>query len=125
VQRKELESVSEIMSESGIGRLWIMFGFQLSFIDANQLFSFACFFAETVIRDPIEPGGKTRFAAKAAEILVSAKESLLRQIVRERDIGANELAEQTSHARLMIPHQLRKGVVVVIEKNAGDEVCIG
>jgi len=25
----------------------------------------------------------------------------------------------------MISHQLRKGVVVIIDKNASDEVCIG
>ena len=46
------------------------------------------------------------------------------QRVRERDIGPDELAEQTAHARLMISHQLREGVVIIIEKNASDEVCI-
>ena len=117
--------MGQIVAESGIDRLRIMFGLQLSFIDANELFSFARFFAETIVGDPIKPGRKTRFAAKAAEIFVGAQKGLLREIVRERDIGADELAEQTSHARLMIPDQLRKGVVVVIEKNAGDEVCIG
>jgi hypothetical protein len=102
-----------------------MLGLQLSFINANELFSFAGFFAETVVGDPVEPGRKARFSAKAAEVFVSAQKRLLREIVRERNIGANELAEQTSHARLMISHQLRKGVVIIIEKNAGDEVCIG
>ncbi len=115
----------EIMSKSRIDCLRIMFRFQLSFIDANQLFSFAGLFAETIIRDPVEPGRKARFAAKTTEIFVSAQESLLHQIVRERDIGADELAEQTPDARLMIPDQLRKGVVVIIEKNAGDQVGIG
>jgi len=120
-----LEGADEIVAQSGVGRLRIMPSFQLSLIDANELFSFAGFFAETVVSDPVEPGRKARFPAKTAEVLVSAQERLLREIVRERDIGADELAEQTSHARLVIPHQLRKGVVVVIEKNAGDEVCIG
>jgi hypothetical protein len=117
--------VREIMAKSRVGGLWIMLGLKLSFIDANELFSFAGFFTETVVGDPVEPGRKARFPAKAAKVPVGAQESFLRQIVRQRNIGADELAEQASHARLMIPHQLREGVVVIIEKNAGDEVCIG
>jgi hypothetical protein len=125
VHREQLESVREIVAQSGVGRLRIMLGFQLSFINANELFSFAGFLAETIVGDPVEPGGKTRFPAKAAEVFVSAQKRLLREIVRQRNIGADELAKQTSDAGLMISHQLRKGVVIVIEKNAGDEVCIG
>jgi hypothetical protein len=120
-----LESVREIVAQGGIGRLRIMLAFQLSFINANELFSFPGFLAETIVGDPVKPGGKTRFPAEAAEVLGSPQKRPLRKIVRERNIGADELAEQTSHARLMISHQLRKGVVVIIEKNAGDEVCIG
>ena len=120
-----MEGLREIVAQSGVGRLRIIFGLQLSFIDANQLFSFAGFFAETVVGNPVEPGRKARFSTKTPEVLISAQKCLLRKIVRERDIGADELAEQTSHARLMISHQLRKGVVIIIEKNAGDEVCIG
>jgi hypothetical protein len=117
--------VREIVAQSGIGCLRIMLGLQLSFIDANELLSFTGFFAETIVSDTVEPGRKARFAAKTAEVFVSAQKRLLREIVRERNIGADELAEQTSHARLMISHQLREGVVIIIEKNAGDEVCIG
>jgi hypothetical protein len=120
-----LEGVREIVAQSRVDRLWIMLGLQLSFIDANKLFSFAGLFAETIVSDPVEPGRKARFPAKAAEVLVGAQKGLLREIVRQRDIGADELAEQTSHARLMISHQFREGVVVIIEKNAGDEICIG
>lgn len=97
----------------------------MSFINANELFSFAGLFPETVVSDPVEPGRKTRLPTKAAEVLVSAQERLLGEIVRERNIGADELAKQTAHARLMIPDQLGKGVVIIIEKNASDEVCIG
>ena len=93
MQWKQLEGVSEIVAESRVGGLRIMLGFQLSFIDANQLFSFTGFLAETVVGDPVKPGGKTRLSAKAAKILVSAQKRLLRQIVRERDIGADELTE--------------------------------
>jgi len=113
------------MPESGIDRLRIVFRLQLSFIDANQFFSFAGLFAETIIGDPIKPGRKTGLSAKAAEVFVSAQKGFLREIVRERNIRANQLAEQTSHARLMIPHQLCEGMVVVIDKNTSDEVCIG
>jgi hypothetical protein len=122
---KQLESAREIMAESGIDGLRIVFRFQLSFIDANQLLSFPRFFPVTIVSDPIKPGRKTRFAAEAAEVFVSPQKRFLRQIVRQGDIGADQLAEQTSHARLVIPDQLRKGVVVVIDKNAGNEVCIG
>jgi hypothetical protein len=120
-----LEGVGEIVAKCWIGRLRIMLGLQLSFINANELFSFASFFAETVVSDPVEPGRKARFPAKAAKVFVGTQEGFLREIVRERDIGADELAEQTTHARLMISHQLREGVVIIIEKNAGDEVSIG
>jgi hypothetical protein len=125
VQRQQLEGVREIVAQSGIGCLRIMFALQLSFIDANELFSFAGFLAETIVGDPVKPGRKARFPAKAAEVFVRAQKRFLREIVRERNIAPDELAEQTSDAGLMISHQLRKGVVIVIEKNAGDEVCIG
>ena len=120
-----MEGVIEIMAKSGIDGLGIMFPFQLSFIDANQLLSFPRFFPKAIVGDPIKPGRKTRFAAEAAEILVGPQKRLLREIVRERNIGADQLAEQTSHTRLMIPDQLPKGVVVIMEKNASDEICIG
>ena len=122
---KQLESVSEVMAESGIDGLRIVFRLQLSFIDANELLSFAGFFAETIVGDPIKPGRKAGLAAEAAEIFVGPQKSFLREIVRERNIRADQLAEQTSHARLMIPHQFREGMVVVIDKNTSDEVCIG
>lgn len=117
--------MGQIVAKSGIGGLRIMFSLQLSFIDANELLSFAGLFAETIVGDPVKPRRKTRFSAEAAEIPIGAQKGFLRQVVRERDIGADKLAQQASHARLMISHQFRKGVVVVIEKNAGDEVCIG
>ena len=125
VQRKQLEGIREIVAQSRVGRLGIMLGLQLSFINANEFFSFAGFLAETIVGNPVEPGRKARFPAKTAEVFIGAQKRLLREIIRERNIGANELAEQTSHARLMISHQLREGVVVIIEKNAGDEVSIG
>jgi hypothetical protein len=125
VDRKQLEGVIEIVAKRGIDGLGIMFPFQLSFIDANQLLSFSRFFPKAIIGDPIEPRGKTRLPAEAAEILVGSQKRFLREIVRERNIGANQLPEQTPNARLMIPDQLPKGVVVILKKNASDEICIG
>jgi hypothetical protein len=125
VEGEQLEGVIEIMAKSGINGLGIMFPFQLSFIDANQLLSFTGFLPKAIIGDPIKPRGEARLAAEAAEILVGSQKRLLREIVRERNIGANELTEQTPDARLMIPDQLPKGVVIIPEKNASDEICIG
>ena len=113
------------MAESGVDGLRVVFRLQLSFIDANQLLSFASLLPETVVGDPIKPGRETGLATKAAEIFVSAQKGFLREIVRERNISPDQLAEQTSHARLMISHQFREGMVVIIDKNTSDEVCIG
>ena len=112
------------MAKSGIDGLRIVFCLELSFIDANQFFSLPRFFPETVVSDPVKPGRKTRFATKAPQVLVGAQKSFLGQVVREGDVGSDQIAEQTSDGRLVIPDQLRKGVVVVINKDARNEVCI-
>ena len=122
---QQFESACEIMSESRIDGLRVMFGFKLSFIDANEFLPFPRLFSKAVVSNPVKPGRETRFAAKAAEVFVCLEKGLLGQIIRERDIRPNQVAEQTSHARLMISDQLRKGVVVVVNKNARNEVCIG
>ena len=103
------------MAESGIDGLRIVFRFQLSFIDANQLLSFPRFFPETVVGDPIKPGRKFRFAAKTANVFVSAQKSFLREIVCQSKVGAREVPQETAHGRLMIAHQLGKGVMIIIE----------
>ena len=121
---KQFESTREIMSESGIDGLRIMFGLQLSFIDANQFLSFPRFFPETIVGDSVKPGRKTRLAAKAPQVLVSLEKRFLRQIVGQGDVAPDQIPEQTSDARLMIPDQLRKRVVVVINKDTCNEVCI-
>jgi len=125
MDRKQLESAGKIMAKSGIDGLRIVFGLQLSFIDANEFLSFPRFLTETVVGDAVKPGRKPGFAAKAAQVLVGLEKGLLRKIVGERDIAADQITEQTSHTRLMIPDQLREGVVVVINNNSCNEVCIG
>jgi hypothetical protein len=125
VERKQLEGVGEIMAESGVDGLRIVFRCQLSFVDANQLLSFSRFLPETIVGDPVKPGRKTRFPPKAAKVLVGPQKRLLSEIVRERNIGADELAEEATNARLVVAHQFGESVVVILEKNAGDKVCIG
>ena len=122
---KQFESARKIMTESGIDGLRIGFRLELSFVDANQFLSFSRFFPKTIVGDPVKPRGKTGFAAKAAQVLVSLEKSLLREVVRQRQIGPRKVTQQTSHGRLVIPDQLRKGVVVVINENARNEVGIG
>jgi hypothetical protein len=125
VDGKQFESASEIMAESGIDGLRIVFGFQLSFVDANQFLSFPRFFAEAVVGDPVKPGRESGFAAKAPQVFVGPQKRFLRQVVREGDIGPDQIAKQTSNTRLVVPNQLCKSVVVVINKNACNEICIG
>ena len=120
-----MKRMGQVVSQSGINDLRVLFRFQLSFIDANQFLSFPRFLTETVVGNAVKPGRKPGFPAKAAQVLVGLEKGLLRKIVGERDIAADQVTEQTSHTRLMIPDQLREGVVVVINNNSCNEVCIG
>ena len=125
VDGKQFKSAREIMSESGIDGLRIVFCLQLSFIDANEFLSFPRFLPKTVVGDPVKPGRKTSFAAEAAQVFVGLEKGFLGKIVRQRNIGPDQIAEQTPHTRLVIPDQLRKSVVVVINQDTCNEVCIG
>src|SRR5436190_19239680 len=99
---KQFKSAREIMAESGIDGLRIVFGLQLSFIDANELLSFPRFLPETVVGDPVKPGRKTRFPAEAAQVFVGAQKRFLGEVVGERNIGADQIAQQTPDSRLVI-----------------------
>ena len=92
---KQLESAGKIMAKSGIDGLRIGFRLQSSFIDANQFLSFSGLLPETIVSDPVKPGRKTRFAAKAAKVLVSPEKSFLREIVRQGDVAPDQIPEQT------------------------------
>ena len=113
------------MSQGGVNSVGVLFGGQLRLINPDQFLPFPGFFAETIVSDPIEPGRKLRFTAEAANVFESLEKRFLREIVGQRGIAPGKLPEQTSHGRLMPPHQLREGVVIIIEKKSGDEVCIG
>src|SRR5207253_11286024 len=89
-----------------------------------KLFAFARILAKAVVSDSVKPGGKSRFAAKATDVLVSANEGFLCQIVGQGNVCACELSKQTAHARLVPPHQFAERVLIVIGKNSRDKVRI-
>lgn len=112
------------MPQTGIDSLWIMLCLQQLLIHANELFAFARILAKTVVSDPIKPCGKSRLAAKAPNVLVSANKSFLREIVGQGNVCACELSKQAAHSRLMSPDQLAERVLIVIGKNSRDKVRI-
>ena len=115
----------KIVPQSRVNRVGILFGLPLLFIDSDQFLSFAGIFAKAIVGDSIKPGRKLRFTAKAPNVPVSANKRVLGEIVRQLNITAGKLAQQTAHARLMTTDQLAKSVLVVIGKNSSDEVGIG
>ena len=102
-----------------------MLGLQLFFVDSNKFLAPARVFSKTIVSDTVKPCRKPRFTTKAADVFVGTQEGFLGQIIRERDIGAGELTQQTSHTRLMASNQLAERVLIVINKNSRDKVCIG
>ena len=125
MQREQLQCLCEIMSQGGVNRLRILFGLELRFINPDQFLPFACFFAEAVVGDAIKPGGKFRFPAKAANIFKGFEKRFLTEVIGRRGVAASELPKQTAHGRLMAPNEFREGMLVVLEKDSGDEICIG
>src|SRR6266516_999771 len=102
-----------------------MLGLKVFFINSDKFLTATRVFSKRIVGNSIEPCGKTRFAAKAADVFVSAQKCLLGEIVRKRKIRSGELAKQTPHAGLMPSDQLAESVLIIINKNSGDEVCIG
>jgi hypothetical protein len=98
MDREQLESARQIVSQSRINCLRIMFALELSFIDANEFLSFPRFLPETVVGDPVEPRRKTGFAAEAAQVPVGAQKRFLGQVIGQGNVRAHKLAEQTSDA---------------------------
>jgi len=103
----------------------VLFRLPLLFINADQLLAAAGVLAKAIVGNSVEPGRKFRFAAKRPDVFESANESVLGQIIRQREVVPRELAQQTANARLMPADQLAKSVLVVIRKNSGDKACIG
>jgi hypothetical protein len=102
----------------------ILFCLPLVFIDAYQFFAAARVLPKAIVRDSIKPGGKARFTAKTADVFVGPEKSFLCEVICQSNVCAGELPQQTTHARLMPPHELAEGVLIVIGKNSRNEVRI-
>ena len=102
----------------------ILFRLPLVFIDAHQFFAPPRVLPKAIVRDSIEPCGKPRFTAKAADVFVGPEKSFLREVICQSNICAGELPQQTAHARLMPPDEFAEGVLIVIGKNSRNEVRI-
>src|SRR6516162_10107088 len=114
----------KIVSQTGIDSMRILFCLPFFFIHADQLLATPGVLAKAIVSDTIKPGGKPCFAAKATDVLVGPEKSFLCEIICQSDVCARELAEKTSHARLMPPHEFAEGVLIVIGKNSCNEVRI-
>jgi len=114
----------KIMPQTRVDSLRIMLRLQLRLIHADKLFAFACILAKTVVSDSVKPGGKSRLTAEAADILVRAKKSFLRQIIGQRNVCACKLSKQTAQTGLMAAHALAERVLIVIGKNSRDKARI-
>src|SRR5262249_32312977 len=101
-----------------------MLRLQQFLIHANELLAFSRILAKTVVSDPVKPCGKSRFAAKATDVLISANKSFLRQIIGDGNVCACELSKQATHIGLMTAHKLTERVLIVIGKNSRDKVRI-
>ena len=119
-----MERVHEILSQGGVNGARILLGFEHGFINPDELFPAPRVFAEAVVGDAVKPRGELRFATEAADVFVRFKEGLLGQVIGERHVGACKVPEQTTYRRLMPPHELRERMLIVMEEDSGDEVCI-
>ena len=115
---------AKIVSQTRTGHLRIVLCLELFFVDSHKFLPAAHIFSKTIVGDPIKPRGKTRFTAKVANVLVGAQEALLGQIICKSDVSSSKLTKQTAHGGLMPPNELTECVLVVIDKNSGDQVCI-
>lgn len=121
MERELLERVHQVMFQSGINGLRVVFCFQSSFIDPDQLFALAGIFAKAVVSDAVEPGGKFRLTPEAGEISIGTNKCFLGQVVGQPEVVARKLAQETSDGRLVISHQLRKSVLIIFNQDTSDK----
>ena len=119
-----MQCLHEIVLQGGVDGLRVVLGLELGLIDTNKLLPFPRFFAETVIGDAIQPGGKFRLAAKAPEVFVGAQKSLLSKIIGQGQVASRELAQKAADGGLMIAHKLSERVVIIFEKNPCNEISV-
>ena len=96
----------------------------LRLIDTDEFLSLARLIAKDIVSDSIKPGGKLRLAAKVSDVLVSANEGFLGEIVGQFNIGACELSQEPAHGRLMTANQLAKRVLVIINEDSCEQIGI-
>jgi hypothetical protein len=114
----------EVLSQRGVNGAGVLLGFENCLIDPDELLPPPRFLAEAIVGDAVKPGRKLGFPAEAPDVLERFEEGFLAEIIGKRGIAAGELAEQTPDRGLMPAHELRECVVVIIEKDSRDEVCI-
>src|SRR2546423_1007376 len=112
------------MSQTRIDTQRVLLGLPPLLIHTHQLFASTRILAKAVVCDSVKPCGKSRFTAKASDILVSSEKSLLCKVIGQSDICAGELPQQTAHAGLMPAHEFTEGMLIVIGKNSGNEIRI-
>jgi hypothetical protein len=78
-----------------------------------------------VAGDAEEPGAEPRVTTKARQLLPSADERLLRQVVGQVRVAARELEEEAAHRGLVAADQFAEGVLVGFKQRARDKVGIG
>jgi hypothetical protein len=78
--------------------------------------------AAPVQRDPVQPGGERRVAAKSSQLLERAYEDVLRHLVRQDPIAQFEHGN-AEHEVLMAPNQRRARVVIARERTS-DQLVI-
>jgi hypothetical protein len=97
---------------------------KLFLVDSHKFLPATRIFSKTIVGDSVKPRGKTGLTAKTTDVFIRTQECLLRKIVCESDVCSSKLAEQTAHGGLMPPNQLTESVLVIINKNSRDQVCI-
>ena len=97
VQGKQTQRMHKIVSETRIGHLGIVRGLQLLFIDSDKFLTPSRIFSKAIVGNAIKPSRETGFTAKAADVFVGPQESVLCEVIGERDVRSGELAKQASH----------------------------
>ena len=119
-----MQRVHEVLSQGGVNGARVELRFELCLINPDELLPFSRFLAEAIVGDAVEPGRKFRFAAEAPDVLEGFEEGFLGEIIGERGVTARELTEQTADRRLMPAHQFGERMLVIMEEDSRNEICI-
>ena len=81
--------------------------------------------APMVVGDAEQPGRKRGCASKTRQAPVGGEKRVLRQIVGEGGIRADQVAEEVAHRRLVAADEFAKGGAVVALDGAQDQLGVG